>query len=179
MLAVNYKRLIKLALPIVIVLQLFNLTVNAQSGIRTTILNIANKLQKDNEVHFGYPVGFAGKPETGNRYYKLYKRLKAKATTQELVELTKGKSALVVIYAFDILQKRNYDGLKNIFLGHVNDTAWFWTASGCTGFADRVNWFMLSRLKPADSTATNGLTNAEYNLYCTRFKNEDELFSCN
>lgn len=129
MLTANYKRLIKLALPIVIVL-LLNLTVGAQSSIRATILSITNKLQKDNQIHFGYPVGFAGEPETGNKYYKLYKRLKAKATEPELVELTKAESALVVVYAFDILQERNYEGLKNIFLDHVNDTTWFWTAGG-------------------------------------------------
>jgi hypothetical protein len=175
----KYKTIIKLVIPAVIILSLFNLIADAQTNIRTNILNITNKLQKDNLVHFGYPVGFAGKPETGNKYYKLYKRLKAKATTQELVELTKSTSALVVVYACDILQERNYEGLKNIFFEHVNDTTWFWTASGCTGFIDRVNWFILKRLKPIDSAAANGLTKAEYDLYCSRFKKKDELFSCN
>lgn len=179
MLTTENKRSIKLGLPLVAFLLFFNLTIDAQVSIRTNILNITNKLQKDNQVHFGYPVGFAGKPEIGNKYYKLYKRLEGKATTQELVELTKSKSALVVVYAFDILQGRNYYGLKNIFLEHVNDTTWFWTAGGCTGFIDRVNWFMLKRLKPIDNTATNGLTKSEYDLYCSRFKKEDELFSCN
>jgi hypothetical protein len=174
----NYKGPIKLALPIVIVLT-FSLTVDAQSGIRTNILNIINKLQKDNQIHFGYPVRFAGKSETGNKYYKLYKKLKAKATTPELVELTKAESALVVVYAFDILQERNYEGLKNIFLDHVSDTTWFWTAGGCTGVISRVNWFMLRRLKPPDGAATVGLTKSEYDFYCNRFKNEDVLFSCN
>jgi hypothetical protein len=179
MLTANYKTLIKLALPIAIILLLINLKMDAQSSIRPNILHITNKLRKDNQVHFGYPVGFAGKLETGNKYYKLYKRLKAKVTEQELLELAKAKSALLVVYAFDILQERNYEGLKNIFLDHVNDTTWFWTAGGCTGFTDRVNWFMLSRLKPLDGTATNRLTKSEYDLYCNRFKNEDELFSCN
>jgi hypothetical protein len=162
----------------VIVFLLINLTGDAQSSIRTNILNITNKLQNDNQVHFGYPVGFAGKPETDNKYYKLYKRLKAKATEQELVELTKAKSAIVVVYAFDILQERSYEGMKNIFLDHANDTTWFWTAGGCTGIVDRVNWFMLRRLKPIDGVATS-LTKAEYDLYCGRFKKEDELFACN
>ena len=179
MLREKHRRLIKLASTSAIILLLFNLAVNAQSDIRNNILNITEKLQKDNQVHFGYPVGFAGKPETGNKYYKLYKRLKSKATTQELVELTNSTSTLVVVYAFDILQERNYDGLKNIFLDHVNDTTWFWTTGGCTGFIDRVNWFMLRRLKPIDGAATNGLTKFEYDSYCRRFKKEDELFSCN
>lgn len=173
------KILTTLVLPTAIVLLLFNLTVDAQLSVRASVLNITNKLQKDNQVHFGYPVGFAGEPEHDNKYYKLYKRLKAKATTQELVALTKSTSALVVVYAFDILQERNYEGLKSIFLDHVNDTTWFWTAGGCTGFVDRVNWFMLKRLKPADSMETNGLTKSEYDLYCSRFRKEDESFSCN
>lgn len=180
MLTTTSRRLIRQVSPTVLVLLLFNWAVAAQKAIRTNVLNIANKLQDDNQVHFGYPVGFAGRLETGNKYYKLYKRLKADATTQELVELSKGKSALVVVYAFDILQERNYEGLKNIFNDHVNDTTWFWTASGCTGFVDRVNWFMLRRLKPTDNgNATGGLTKAEYDMYCSKFKKEDELFSCN
>jgi hypothetical protein len=178
MLNAKHTRLLKLVFPSVIVLLHFNLTVKAQSVIRTNILNIAYKLQEDNQVHFGYPVGFAGKPETANKFFKLYKRLKAKATDQELVELTKSKSALVVIYAFDILQERNYAGLTNIFLEHVNDTTWFWTASGCTGFVDRVNWFMLRRLKPTEGNTTS-LTKVDYDLYCSRFKKEDQLFTCN
>ena len=172
------KKLIKLIAVMSFLLLLFNLTVSAQSNIRTNIRNITNKLQKDNRVHFGYPVGFAGKPETGNKYYRLYKKLNAKAKTQELLELTKSNSTLIVIYAFDILQDRNYDGLKNIFLDHVNDTTWFWTAGGCTGFIDRVNWFMLRRLKPIND-GTQWLTKAEYELYCIRFKSQDELFACN
>lgn len=178
MLTAKHTRLIKLASPTIIVLLLFNSTVNAQSGIRTNILNIAEKLQKDNQVHFGYPVGIAGKPETSNKFFKLYKRLKAKATDQELVELTRSKSALVVVYAFDILQERKYEELTNVFLDHANDTTWFWTASGCTGFVDRVNWFMLRRLKPTDGNTTS-LTKVDYDMYCSRFKKEDQLFTCN
>ncbi|RYZ24746.1 MAG: hypothetical protein EOO10_20030 [Chitinophagaceae bacterium] len=178
MLTVKHTRLLKLVFSSVIVLLLINLTAKAQSGIRTNILNIADKLQKDNQVHFGYPVGFAGKPETSNKYFKLYKKLKVKATDQELVELIKSKSALVVVYAFDILQERNYAGLTNVFLEHANDTTWFWTASGCTGFVDRVNWFMLRRLKPTEGNTTS-LAKVDYDMYCSRFKKEDQLFTCN
>ena len=162
-------------------LLLFSLTTAAndpQTNIRPKILRIADKLQKDNQVHFGYPVGFAGKPERKNKYYKLYKKLEAKATNEELIELTKSKSEIIVVYAFDILQSRNYDEIKTIFLDHVNDTTWFWTAGGCTGFIDRINWFMLRRLKPSnDETIKSYLTKDEFDLYCSRFKKEDKLFS--
>ena len=157
---------------------LFNLACHSQIIIRASIVNIANKLQQNDQVHFGYAVGYAGRPETNNRYYKLYKRLAAKASTEELVELTKSNSALLVVYSFDILQRRDYNGLKNIFLQHLNDTTWFWTASGCTGILDKVNWFMLSRLKPLDNSTEAILTKSEYDFYCNRFKREDPFFIC-
>jgi hypothetical protein len=156
------------------------LTVNANdsvNNIRPKIQRIVDNLQRDNQVHFGYPVGFSGKPETNNKYYKLFKRLKVKATTEELVELTSHKSPLIVVYSFDILKSRNYDGLKSIFFRHANDTTWYWTAGGCTGFLSRTNWFMLRRLRPINNDA-NSLTKSEYDLYCSKFKKEDELFSC-
>ncbi|MCF1716843.1 hypothetical protein L0U88_19530 [Flavihumibacter sp. RY-1] len=160
---------------------LISLTVNADdslNNIRPKIQAIADKLQKDNMVHFGYAVGYAAKPETNNKYFKLYKRLKSKATNQELVRLTNSKSEVLVVYSFNILHSRNYEGLKQIFLNHISDTSWFWTAGGCTGFVDRINWFMLRRLKPTDDTEINLLTKNEYDLYCDRFKQEDKVFTC-
>ena len=162
-------------------LALTSLTIGANdsvNNIRRQIQSFVDKLQKDNQVHFGYPVGYSGKRETKNKYYKLFKRLESKATIEELVELTNYKSPVIVVYAFEILKSRNYQGLKNIFLSHPNDTAWYWTAGGCTGVLNRVNWFMLRRLRPI-ADQKNSLTNAEYDLFCGRFKKEDELFSCN
>ena len=172
----NSTAFIRLQLAILFLIP--SLTVVAQVDIRPNILNIVDKLQKDNQVHFGYPVGFAGEPETNNKYYKLYKRLKSKATTDELIQLTRSKSALTKVYAFDILQSRDYGNLKSIFLDNLNDTTWYWTASGCTGFVNRVNWFMLRRLKPIDSLPFTSLTKEEFDLYCNRFKEVDTLFTC-
>lgn len=165
-------------LQLILSLLTLGLTVFAQVDIRPKIINIVSKLQKGNQVHFGYPVGYAGRPETNNKYYKLYKRLKSKATTEELVELTKSKSALTKVYVFDILESRNYANLKNVFINNLSDTTWYWTAGGCTGFVDRVNWFMLRRLKPIDSLRVNSLTKEEFDLYCNRFKKVDTLFTC-
>src|SRR6266542_934828 len=49
-------------------------TVNAQTRQtpRPEINRLVDKLKKEDEVHFGYPVGYAGIPETNNKYYKLY-----------------------------------------------------------------------------------------------------------
>src|SRR5687768_2847182 len=101
------KRLNKLIITI-IVLVLLNPAAVAQTAIRGNIRTMAEKLQKDNQVHFGYAVGYGGKPETNNKYYKLYQKLKSSATTQELVELANSTSPVLVVYAFDILHGRNY-----------------------------------------------------------------------
>ena len=151
-----------------------------QSILRSKIDRLANKLRKEDEVHFGYPVGFSGNPETNNKYYKLYLKLKEIATDEELVLLTNDSSKCIVAYSFDILWQRQYSGLKNIFLQHQNDTAFFWTAGGCTGVLDRINWFMFRKFKPNQSDASkNYLTKEEYNLYCDKFNKADKLFTCN
>lgn len=165
-------------LQFILSLLTLSLTVLGQVNIRPKILNIVDKLQKDNQVHLGYAVGFAGKPETNNKYYKLYKRLKSTAKAEELLELTRSHSALTKVYAFDILQSRNYNNLKSVFIDNLNDTTWYWTAGGCTGIVNRVNWFMLRRLKPMDSLPVNSLTKEEFDLYCNRFKKADTLFTC-
>lgn len=159
----------------------FALTLSAQTTeLRPSITNITNKLRKENEVHFGYPVGFAGRPETNNKYYKLYLKLKNKATEDELILLTKDTSECIVVYSFDILWQRQNTSLKNIFLQHQSDTTFFWTAGGCTGVLDRINWFMLRRLKPNQNEGNkNALTKEEYELYCDKFSKADKLFTCN
>lgn len=159
------------------------LTTNAQSGkitIRPKINRLVEKLRKGSEVHFGYPVGFAGRPETKNKYYKLYLRLQSKATNEELVLLTSNDSKPVVIYSFSILYSRGYKNLKEIFIEHLNDTTFYWTAGGCTGIIGRVNWFMLRRLNPINGDDSKAyLTKEEYNMYCGKLKRQDESFSCN
>jgi hypothetical protein len=146
--------------------------------LRSKIGYIVSQLQKDGQVHFGYPVGFAGRPETGNKYYRKYLKLKEKATIPELVSLANHQSPIITVYAFSILHSRNYEGLKAIFLNHVSDTSFFWTAGGCTGFGDRVNWFMLKNLKPnTGDTNKSPLTQGEYETYCRRFEKGDYLFS--
>src|SRR4051812_33961575 len=102
------------------------LTVASQpspTSLRPMILTTVSRLTKENILHLGMPVGYAGIPETNNKYYKLYKRLKAKATDEELVILTSERSKVIVLYAFDILSSRGYSGLKDIFLNHLSDTS--------------------------------------------------------
>jgi len=161
---------------------MISLTSNANDtiiNVRPKIQRIIHRLQKDNKVHFGYAVGYDSKPETNNKYFKLYKRLKSKATNQELLELSNSKSEIITVYSFNILHSRKYEGLKMIFLKHISDTTWFWTAGGCTGFVNRINWFMLRKLRPTgDETASHLFTKDEYYLYCNRIKQGDSLFTC-
>ena len=146
--------------------------------LRPSIINITNKLRRENIVHFGYPVGFAGRPETNNKYYKLYLQLKNKATDDELIFLTKDTSSCIVVYSFDILLHRKSKSVRNIFFQHQSDTTFFWTAGGCTGVLDRINWFMLRRLK-SNQDDKNTLTKDEYTFYCDKFARADKHFTCN
>lgn len=157
----------------------FAAKVSAQTiELRPSIINITNKLRKENIVHFGYPVGFAGRPEANNKYYKLYLKLKSKATDDELISLTRDSSSCIVVYSFDILLERKSKSIRNVFLQHQSDTTFFWTAGGCTGVLDRINWFMLRRLK-SNQDDKNILTNDEYAFYCDKFGKADKLFTCN
>lgn len=150
-----------------------------EKELRPSIERIVEKLKKENRVHFGYSVGFAGEPETNNKYYKLYQKLKSKATNDELILLTKDQFKPVVIYAFEILHSRSYENLKEIFIDHIKDTTFYWTAGGCTGFVDRINWFMLKRLNPGNTMNKNlYLTKNEYEKYCQEFSATDTLFRC-
>ena len=160
-------------------LLIFAETLSAQTiEVRPRINSIVNKLRKDDAVHFGYPVGFSGRPEKNNKYYKLYLKLKNKATDEELVFLTKDTSECIIAYSFDILWRRQYSNLKDIFIQHQNDTTFFWTSGGCTGFVDRVNWFMFKRLDPKRNKQEY-LTKEEFDLYCDKFKKADKFFNRN
>jgi hypothetical protein len=148
--------------------------------LRPGIQNLVDKLKRGNIVHFGYPVGFGGVPETKNKYYKTYLKLKSKASNDELVSMTKDDAPCIVVYSFSILHERNYDKIKDIFYQHTRDTTFFWTAAGCTGNMDRINWYMLRALKPISVNLTGNffLTHDEYDKYCSLFKKEDGLFTC-
>lgn len=155
-----------------------SLTLVAQDNeLRPNVNRIVNKLRQEKVVHFGYPVGYAARPERDNKYYKLYIELKGKATEAELIQLTKDTSECIVVYSFDILFERKYPDLKRIFLQHQNDTTFFWTAAGCTGMLDRINWFMLRRLKPdKDKESDRYLTEEEYKDFCANFRRADKNF---
>ena len=148
---------------------LFCLAITAQvkqDDIRPKILHIVSKLKKESVLHLGLPVGISGKLETNNRYYKLYKKLGAKATDQELLLLTDDSSKIIAIYSFLALYNRSYPGMKEIFLKHLTDSTEIWVAGGCTGYIARVNSLMLRHLNPAFlDSRTPYLTQEEHDRY--------------
>jgi hypothetical protein len=162
---------------------LLTLTGNAQSKqaiLRPQIDHLVNKLKQEKIVHFGYAVGFSAVSETKNKYYKFYQRLKRKATNTELIVLTNDFEKCMVVYAFSILHDRQYEQLKDIFLAHTNDTTYYWTARGCTGSLNRVNWFMLRRLSwKNEHYSKEYLTPEEFAKYCAIFSKQGKFYICN
>jgi hypothetical protein len=141
-----------------------------KDDIRPGIQKIVSKLRKETTLHLGAPVGFAGIPETNNKYYKLYQILSSKATDKELVSLTTDNSKTVVLYSFLILYSRNYSELKEVFLKNSKDTSDVWIAGGCTGSIARVNTFMLRQLNAAYMDSRQPyLTQEEYDKYIKEF----------
>lgn len=142
----------------------------AQNDFRPGIQRIVSKLRKETTLHLGAPVGFAGIPETNNKYYKLYQKLNSKATDTELLSLTNDNSKTIVLYSFMILYSRNYSDLKEVFLKNIKDTSDVWIAGGCTGSIARVNTFMLRQLNPAYMDSRQPyLTQEEYDKYMKEF----------
>ena len=139
---------------------------STQVDIRPNIQRLVTKLSKEQTLHLGAPVGFAGIAETNNKYYKLYQKLSSKATDKELVALTNDNTKTVVLYSFLILYSRNYTDLKQVFLKNIKDTSDVWVAGGCTGSIARVNTFMLRQLNPAYMDSRQPyLTQDEYDRY--------------
>src|SRR5689334_6208791 len=83
--------------------------------ISSRVERIVRKLSREDMLHLGAPVGYAGKPETGNRYYKTYLKLVSKASEQELVALCQSNNKLIVVYAYYALAEKGYTGLTAIF----------------------------------------------------------------
>ena len=163
-----------------LMLLMFSLKDYAQSAttkITSNIQMIVNKLEKESLVHLGYPVGYSAKPEKNNKYFRLYKKLLRKASDDELLQLTNQETPNIVVYAYKALYDRNFSGLKDVFLNHVNDTTWFWTAGGCTGVLERINRFMLRHLKPdVNNVYRYVMTKQEYDIYYDQLKKKEDLF---
>jgi hypothetical protein len=84
--------------------------------------------------------------------YQHFKKLQAKATDKELINLTDHDSASVRVYAYWALAKRKNTEIKHILTKHINDTAEFWYISGCSPDPERVNKFYLDLVNPEYNT---------------------------
>ena len=90
-------------------------------------------------------IGYSGEETT---VYKHFKKLQAKATDKELINLTDHDSATVRAYAYWALAKRKNPEVKNILTRHINDTTEFWFVSGCSPDLEKVNKFYLDLVNP-------------------------------
>ncbi|MEO8514908.1 MAG: hypothetical protein ABI543_15220 [Ignavibacteria bacterium] len=98
--------------------------------ISPNVQNIVNKLSKHKRVE-GVFIGMVGTP---SKIYQTGKKLRLRATKEELVELTFHPNPIVRAYSFWGLAEKNETGLLNILLDHLNDTV-----NISTMFADAVD----------------------------------------
>ena len=102
----------------------------------------------------------------------MFLKLQKSATDSELVSLTNHTSKNVVIYSFIALSHRNYNGLKEIFFKHLNDSSLFSISGGCTESIHKVNLFMLNSIQPIQPQGSlNHMTEEEYQFFLKRINN--------
>ena len=133
--------------------------------VRSSITRLCYKLDREQIIHLGAPVGYAGKIESSNRYFKVYKRLRRKATVDELVALCRSESKVVLTYAFAALVYKQSPAAKVVFEQNLQDTSLVWHSGGCTGVLRTVNSFMLTSLTPQPGAKTAWMAQEEYDAY--------------
>ena len=84
--------------------------------LRPSVKRLANKLAKHNVYETYIPSSHQAPKQI--RYFE---RLKTLATDHELIQLTQHKNGVVRVYAFDALEDRNYSGLYDIIIQHIED----------------------------------------------------------
>jgi len=79
--------------------------------------------------------------------YMRYELL-SKFNEEKLIELTKHKSPVVKVYAFDALFQKNSSKIISIFDDHIADTTGFQELAGCIGMNKPVNFYFLQKVEP-------------------------------
>ena len=90
---------------------------------------------------------FIGIGATKSKQYERFEAI-VKYDEKKLIELTKHKSPVVRVYAFNALFQKNYSKMFSIFEEHTNDTTEFVELSGCIGFTKTLNTDFLQKLEP-------------------------------
>lgn len=106
---------------------------------RTVIDNIAEYNRVDGP--------FIGIGATKSKQYERFETI-IKFDERKLIELTRHKSPVVRVYAFDALFQKNYSKMFSIFEEHASDTTEFVELSGCLEFTKTVNADFLQKLEP-------------------------------
>ncbi len=75
--------------------------------------------------------------------YSRFVTLKVNTSDSELVLLTKHQNPIIKAYAFWALTDKEFSGIKQIIIDHLNDIQTFQFRSGCIGERRRINkWFL-------------------------------------
>lgn len=112
--------------------------------ISPNVLKIANKLKKYKWVE-GVFVGYIGTP---SKIYQTGKKLRIKSTRDELTELTFHPNPIVRAYSFWGLTERKENGLTDLLLQHLKDTAIINTMFGDYGETVYLADFMINLVVP-------------------------------
>jgi hypothetical protein len=112
--------------------------------IRPQILNISNKLAKYKRVE-GVFVGIVGTP---SKIYQTGKKLRIRATREELIELTFHPSPIVRTYSFWGLAELKDTALFPILIDHINDTVQIETMFADFGERKKLCDFLLELVIP-------------------------------
>jgi hypothetical protein len=85
-------------------------------------------------------VGYRGMK---SEQYSRFVSLKVNISDSELVLLTKHQDPIIKAYAFWALTDKEFSGIKQIIVDHLNDIQTFQFRSGCIGERRRINkWFL-------------------------------------
>ena len=108
---------------------------NSTFGQASKVDVIVDEISKINQVQYER-IGYGG---TESENFKNFKKLKALATTEELVQLTDHNNATVACYASWALVDKAYPELKTIFQKFIEQDKQVKTFSGCTITQDFIS----------------------------------------
>ncbi len=121
-------------------------SVVAQKHLSDKTLTIVEKIEKNNTYESPF-TGFAG---TASSQYHNYQDLWKTPTEKELVELLHYKNAVVRVYSFKALYKKNKKLAEQHAAELLKDTTSFMTLQGCIAGSETVKNAVRRMLHPTD-----------------------------
>ena len=129
---------------LILLIQLFVDTSFGESKISKDVIEIVKKIEEI-DVLMGSAVGYSGKRPA---QYENFVALRNSATTNELVELTNHKNAVVRCYSFWALSYKENVDLFPIIINHISDEEEVKTQFGCIINMEKVGDFFIDIATP-------------------------------